>query len=164
MFHRKPLYVAIAQRKEDRQAQLQLHYAQRMAGLAGPSTPVIPGGYPPLYYTAPPGVIPPRQGLMYQPLGLRTGWRANNLIPPTRPAFQPSSIPLVNSKYHVLYYKFSADSWTNSSPDCMHSFCHFALFYGLDSVKSSAVAVKIIIVDSFRKVNKYFVYAIVFNG
>lgn len=95
MFHRKPLYVAIAQRKEDRQAQLQLHYAQRMAGLAGPSTPVIPGGYPPLYYTAPPGVIPPRQGLMYQPLGLRTGWRANNLVPPTRPAFQPSPIPLM---------------------------------------------------------------------
>ncbi|KAK9289846.1 hypothetical protein L1049_008006 [Liquidambar formosana] len=63
MFHRKPLYVAIAQRKEDRQAQLQLQYAQRMAGLTGPSTAVIPGGYPPLYYAAPPGIvsqIPPR--------------------------------------------------------------------------------------------------------
>ncbi|XP_022746812.1 polyadenylate-binding protein 7-like [Durio zibethinus] len=98
MFHRKPLYVAIAQRKEDRQAQLQLQYAQRMAGLAGPSTAVLPGGYPPLYYTAPTGVVsqvPPRPGMMYQPLGLRPGWRANGFAPPTRPAFQPSSLPLV---------------------------------------------------------------------
>ena len=46
----------------------------------------------------------------------------------------------------------------------MHSFFHFALFYGLDFVKSSTIAVKIIIVNSFRKVNKYLVYAIVFNG
>ncbi|XVF76322.1 hypothetical protein PTKIN_Ptkin13bG0257200 [Pterospermum kingtungense] len=98
MFHRKPLYVSIAQRKEDRQAQLQLQYAQRMAGLAGPSTAVIPGGYPPLYYTAPTGVIsqlPPRPGMMYQPLGLRPGWRANGFAPPTRPTFQPSSLPMV---------------------------------------------------------------------
>ncbi|XWS59577.1 hypothetical protein CRYUN_Cryun08bG0134100 [Craigia yunnanensis] len=100
MFHRKPLYVAIAQRKEDRQAQLQLQYAQRMAGLAGPSTAVLPGGYPPLYYTAPTGVVsqvPPRPGMMYQPLGMRPGWRANGFAPPTRPAFQPSSLPLVHS-------------------------------------------------------------------
>ncbi|WRX25410.1 RNA recognition motif domain - like 10 [Theobroma cacao] len=100
MFHRKPLYVAIAQRKEDRQAHLQLHYAQRTAGLAGPSTAVLPGGYPPLYYTASPGVVspvPPRPGMMYQPLGLRAGWRANAFTPPTRPAFQPSSLPMVPS-------------------------------------------------------------------
>ncbi|OVA17902.1 RNA recognition motif domain [Macleaya cordata] len=97
MFHRKPLYVAIAQRKEDRQAQLQLQYGQRITGLAGPSTAVIPAGYPPLYYT-PPGVVPqmpPRQGLMYQPLGLRPGWRANGFVPPTRPAFQPVPLPMM---------------------------------------------------------------------
>ncbi|XVE61591.1 hypothetical protein DITRI_Ditri06bG0052900 [Diplodiscus trichospermus] len=100
MFHRKPLYVAIAQRKEDRQVQLQLQYAQRMAGLAGPSTTVLPGGYPPIYYTAPTGVVsqvPPRPGIMYQPLGLRPGWRANGFAPPTRPAFQPPSMSLVPS-------------------------------------------------------------------
>ncbi|KAK3010112.1 hypothetical protein RJ639_010711 [Escallonia herrerae] len=93
----KPLYVAIAQRKEERLAQLQLHYAQRMAGLAG-APAVIPGSYPPLFYTAPPGVVsqvPPRPGLMYQPLGLRPGWRANGFAPPTRPAFQPSTLPLI---------------------------------------------------------------------
>ncbi|KAF8403181.1 hypothetical protein HHK36_011278 [Tetracentron sinense] len=97
MFHRKPLYVAIAQRKEDRQAQLQLQYVQRMRGLAGPSTAVIPAGYPSVYY-APPGVVsqfPPRQGLMYQPLGLRPGWRANGFAPPTTPAFQPAPFPMI---------------------------------------------------------------------
>ncbi|XVF07779.1 hypothetical protein REPUB_Repub06bG0169200 [Reevesia pubescens] len=100
MFHRKPLYVAIAQRKENRQAHLQLQYAQRMAGLAGPSTAILPGGYPPLYYTAPTGIVsqvPPRPGMMYQPLGLRPGWRANGFAPPTRPTFQPSSLPMVPS-------------------------------------------------------------------
>ncbi|KAI3916575.1 hypothetical protein MKW98_026317 [Papaver atlanticum] len=94
MFHHKPLYVAIAQRKEDRQAQLQLQYGQRMAGLAGSSAAVIPAGYSPLYYT-PPGVIPqmpPRQGLMYQPLGMRPGWRTNGFLPTARPTFQP--VPL----------------------------------------------------------------------
>ncbi|KAJ9555083.1 hypothetical protein OSB04_009697 [Centaurea solstitialis] len=88
MFHGKPLYVAIAQRKEDRKAQLQIQYAQRMAGIAGPST-IIPGGYPPLYYTARPGIIsqvPPRPGLMYQPMGIRPGWMPNTFAPPTRPA------------------------------------------------------------------------------
>lgn len=98
MFRQKPLYVTIAQRKEDRRAQLQLQYAQRMAGLAGPSTAFIPAGYPPLYYT-PPGVvsqIPPRQVLMYQHLGFRPGWRAIGFAPPTRPAFQPMTLPVVS--------------------------------------------------------------------
>ena len=92
MFHRKPLYVALAQRKEDRQAQLQLLYAQRMPGLVGHSTPVFPGGYPPYYYT--PGVVqvPPRPVMMYQPLESRPGWRANGFFPPTRPALQPSPV------------------------------------------------------------------------
>lgn len=91
MFHGKPLYAAIAQRKEERQAQLQLHYGQPIPGLAGHSTNVIPGGYPPLYYTAPTGVVPqvpPRPGLMYQPLGVRGGWRASSFAAPTRPPFQ----------------------------------------------------------------------------
>ncbi|PKI72556.1 hypothetical protein CRG98_007078 [Punica granatum] len=68
MFHRKPLYVAIAQRKQDRQAQLQLHYSQRMAGLSGASPAVIPGGYPSYYYTGPSGLIsqaPSRPGLIH---------------------------------------------------------------------------------------------------
>lgn len=97
MFHRKPLYVAIAQRKEDRSAQLQLQYAQRVAGLAGASSAVIPGGYPPYYYAGPSGLIsqaPTRPGLMYQPLGLRPGWRGNGLPPPTGPGFPSASLPV----------------------------------------------------------------------
>ncbi|KAJ9559013.1 hypothetical protein OSB04_013627, partial [Centaurea solstitialis] len=97
MLHRKPLYVSIAQRKEERKAQLQIQYAQRMAGLVGPSS-VIPGGYPPFYYTSPSGLIshvPPRPGLMYQPMGIRPGWRANGFAPPTSPGFQPSHIPFI---------------------------------------------------------------------
>lgn len=98
MFHRKPLYVAIAQRKEDRQAQLQLQYGQHLAGLVGPPSPVIPGGYPPMYYTNPLGVVsqvPPRPGLMYHPLGLRAGWRPNGFAPPARPMFYPSPLPMI---------------------------------------------------------------------
>jgi len=109
MFHGKPLYVAIAQRKEDRQAQLQMKYAQRMATLAGSPPAVIPTGYPPLYYT-PPGVvtqIPARQGLMYQPYGVRPGWRPSGFIPPARPAFQPMPLPMVSSiPFFVLFKKF----------------------------------------------------------
>ncbi|PRQ43716.1 putative polyadenylate binding protein [Rosa chinensis] len=100
MFHRKPLYVAIAQRKEERQAQLQLQYAQRMAGFAGPSTAVIPGGYPPIYYQAPSGVVPPvppRPGMMYQPLGLRPGWRPNGFAPTSGPGYQPPPVPVMSN-------------------------------------------------------------------
>ncbi|KAL6988292.1 hypothetical protein U1Q18_014042 [Sarracenia purpurea var. burkii] len=98
MFHRKPLYVAIAQRKDERQAQLQLQYAHLMAGLAGPST-ALTGAYPPFYYAAPPGVvpnIPSHPGLMYQPLGLSPGWRANGFASPSRPGFQQPPVPLVS--------------------------------------------------------------------
>ncbi|KAE8664167.1 Polyadenylate-binding protein 7 [Hibiscus syriacus] len=94
IFQRKPLYVAIAQRKEDRQAQLQLQHAQRMTRLAGPSTAILPGVYPQLYYTSPTGIVSqvtPRPGMMmYQPLSFWPGWRGNGFALPGRPVFQPS--------------------------------------------------------------------------
>ncbi|XP_059296546.1 polyadenylate-binding protein 7-like isoform X2 [Lycium ferocissimum] len=96
MLHRKPLYVAIAQRKEERQAQLQLYYAQRIAGLTGPSA-MFPGAYPPLYYPTA-GVVPQlptRPGMMYQALGMRPGWGTNGFTNTTRPAFQPSPVPMI---------------------------------------------------------------------
>ncbi|PIN08952.1 Polyadenylate-binding protein (RRM superfamily) [Handroanthus impetiginosus] len=100
---RKPLYVAIAQRKEERQAQLKLRYAPHMGGLAGPSS-AIPGGYSPLYYPAPGVVapIPAAHGLMYPPMGISPGWRANGFANIYRPAVQPSPVPSVSNspRYH----------------------------------------------------------------
>ncbi|XP_027363185.1 polyadenylate-binding protein 7-like [Abrus precatorius] len=100
MFHRKPLYVAIAQRKEDRQTQLQLQYAPQPAGLAGPSTAVIHGGFSPYFYT---GVVShiPQSGLLYQPLGLRSGYSAHGFAP-SAGSFQQSQVPIVpnNSRQH----------------------------------------------------------------
>ncbi|XP_047956164.1 polyadenylate-binding protein 7-like [Salvia hispanica] len=91
ILRRKPLYVAIAQRKEERQVQLQVIYAQHMAGLSGPPSPVIQGGYSHLYYPAP-GVVPqmPAQpSVMYQQQGIRPGWRANGIPNPSRPVLHP---------------------------------------------------------------------------
>ncbi|OIV92180.1 hypothetical protein TanjilG_30821 [Lupinus angustifolius] len=96
MFHGKPLYVALAQRKEDRQAYLQLQYAQK---IAGPSTAATPGGYPPLYYAAA-GVtsqVPLGAGLVYQSRALRPGWRANAYASPAR-SFQQSPVPVLTGQ------------------------------------------------------------------
>eukprot|EP00250_Pteridium_aquilinum_P008845 c18253_g1_i1 orf=370-2313(+) len=96
MFFGKPIYVAIAQRKEVRRAQLEQQYAQRLPGLAGPPGAIVPAPYPPMYFTAPPGVVPPlpqRQGIMY-PVGLRPGWRPAG-VPPPRPGFQMPALPVV---------------------------------------------------------------------
>ncbi|RWW78729.1 hypothetical protein BHE74_00013040 [Ensete ventricosum] len=96
MFYGKPLYVAIAQRKEERQAQLQMMYAQRMA--ASPAA-VLPTGYGPLYYASS-GVVsqvPPRQGVMYQPFGIRPGWRPNGFVAPSRPIFQSMPLPAMSN-------------------------------------------------------------------
>ncbi|KAL0914688.1 hypothetical protein M5K25_015056 [Dendrobium thyrsiflorum] len=97
MFHGKPLYVAIAQRKEERAEQLRLQYAQRMNGLAGSAIAVVPTVHPTLYYS-PPGVMPQisaRQGIVYQPFGLRPGWRPSGFVPPSRPTFQPMPLPII---------------------------------------------------------------------
>ncbi|XP_031488439.1 uncharacterized protein LOC116256268 isoform X2 [Nymphaea colorata] len=102
MYHGKPLYVAIAQKKEIRQAQLQLQYAQLMGGIAASVRPVFPAGYSPLNYYAPPPPgavppVPPRQALVYQPLGMRPGWRPDAFPPRpplTRPAFRPIPMSL----------------------------------------------------------------------
>ncbi|GAB2257698.1 hypothetical protein Droror1_Dr00013858 [Drosera rotundifolia] len=97
MFHQKPLYVAIAQRKADRQVQLRIQHAQRLAGFPGPSTPLVPGGYPPLYF-APAAVpqVPPQTGLVYhQPMGIRPNWRAGTgFLPSPAPGFLPPLPPM----------------------------------------------------------------------
>ncbi|XP_016468645.1 polyadenylate-binding protein 7-like [Nicotiana tabacum] len=93
MFGQKPLYVAVAQRKEERQAQLQLKHAQGIAGLTG-SSAFLPGGYPPLYYqTLHDLQVPARPRLLYQPLSMRRGWMVNGFTNSIRPACQISLIP-----------------------------------------------------------------------
>ncbi|CAL9084528.1 unnamed protein product [Musa textilis] len=81
----KPLYVALAQRKEDRRARLQAQFSQMrpvpMAPTVGPRVPMYPPGAPGLgqqifYGQGPPALIPPQPGFGFQ----------QQLIPGMRPA------------------------------------------------------------------------------
>ncbi|XP_042424862.1 polyadenylate-binding protein 2-like isoform X1 [Zingiber officinale] len=81
----KPLYVALAQRKEDRRARLQAQFSQvrpvAMTPNVGPRVPMYPPGAPGLgqqifYGQAPPALIPPQPGFGFQ----------QQLIPGMRPA------------------------------------------------------------------------------
>nr|XP_033511904.1 polyadenylate-binding protein 7-like isoform X2 [Nicotiana tomentosiformis] len=115
MFGQKPLYVAIAQRKEARQAQLQHMHAQGIAG-ATEFSAFFPGGYPPLYYRAP-GVlqVPARPELMYQPLSMRHSGMVNGFTNLSRPACQPFPISLVS----VLQIVVETASCRNAGQDCV---------------------------------------------
>lgn len=98
MLRGKPLYVAIAQRREVRRMQLQARFAQPMPALSGPGGASV-GAYPTMYYAPTPGVVPhmpQRQGIMYPPIGLRPGWRPSGaLAPPQRPAFPPMPLAVI---------------------------------------------------------------------
>ncbi|KAI3908269.1 hypothetical protein MKX01_027291 [Papaver californicum] len=95
VLHRKPLYVAFAQKKEERRTQLQIQFSQGIAGLAVPtSAAVIPAGYPPLYYPLPPNMVPP-QGLMHQPMGMTPEWRTSRFLPPAIPSFHSVPRPMI---------------------------------------------------------------------
>ncbi|OVA11248.1 RNA recognition motif domain [Macleaya cordata] len=75
MIASKPLYVALAQRKEDRRARLQAQFSQMrpvaIAPSVGPRMPMYPPGGPGLgqqifYGQGPPAIIPPQPGFGYQ--------------------------------------------------------------------------------------------------
>ncbi|GAV83802.1 RRM_1 domain-containing protein/PABP domain-containing protein [Cephalotus follicularis] len=84
----KPLYVALAQRKEDRRARLQAQFSQMrpvaMAPSVGPRMSMYSPGGPGLgqqifYGQAPPPIIPPQPGFGYQ----------QQLVPGMRPGTAP---------------------------------------------------------------------------
>ncbi|XWS68050.1 hypothetical protein CRYUN_Cryun04dG0057000 [Craigia yunnanensis] len=84
----KPLYVALAQRKEDRRARLQAQFSQMrpvaMAPSVAPRMPMYPPGGPGLgqqifYGQAPPAIFPPQPGFGYQ----------QQLVPSMRPGGAP---------------------------------------------------------------------------
>jgi len=89
----KPIYVALAQRKEVRRAQLEQQYAQRMMvprpgqgpGMppGAPAAGMYPPGTPVFYATPPPGA--PRPAMVYQPMVPR-GYRGP--VPQPRPGYQ----------------------------------------------------------------------------
>ncbi|XP_020265582.1 polyadenylate-binding protein 8-like [Asparagus officinalis] len=88
MIGSKPLYVAIAQRKEDRRARLQAQFSQMrpvsMPPNVAPRMPMYAPGAPglgqQLYYgQAPPALIPPQPGFGYQ----------QHLVPGMRPGGAP---------------------------------------------------------------------------
>ncbi|KAI9127835.1 hypothetical protein K1719_000828 [Acacia pycnantha] len=84
----KPLYVALAQRKEDRRARLQAQFAQMrpvaMAPSVAPRVPMYPPGGPGIgqqifYGQGPPAIIPSQPGFGYQ----------QQLVPGMRPGGGP---------------------------------------------------------------------------
>jgi len=86
----KPIYIALAQRKEVRKSQLQAQHAQRMkVGVYPNSLNVYPPGSPPVFYPPQTGNIPQQsQPFVYhQYMQQRNrGWPA-----PQQPQFQPMS-------------------------------------------------------------------------
>eukprot|EP00668_Euglena_longa_P002711 GGOE01003166.1.p1 GENE.GGOE01003166.1~~GGOE01003166.1.p1 ORF type:complete len:609 (-),score=140.79 GGOE01003166.1:595-2421(-) len=71
MLGEKPLYVNVAQRKEVRQATLEVQYASRMSRLAGqvPAQQQAGMGYPPMYGPPPGAFYPPAGPSMYMYAG-----------------------------------------------------------------------------------------------
>eukprot|EP01134_Creolimax_fragrantissima_P003371 CFRG3371T1 len=71
----KPLYVALAQRKDERQSQLAMQYAQRAPPMRMPGNmgtgPLYAAGAP-LFYTGP--GIQGRPGMVYPPMNVRPRW------------------------------------------------------------------------------------------
>lgn len=98
MFRGKPLYVAIAQKKEDRQKQLQVQFGKRVvAGGSSSSASVIPGTYPSLYYTN------THAGMVYQ--SDPSTWQSANLINSSYPISQVVTYPPMVYIYMITSYQ-----------------------------------------------------------
>ncbi|KAM4704602.1 polyadenylate-binding protein 1 [Rhinophrynus dorsalis] len=128
----KPLYVALAQRKEERQAHLTNQYMQRMASVrAVPSTVINPYQPPPSSYFM--ATIPPAQNrAAYYPTGqlaqLRPRWTAQgarphpfqNMAGPIRPAApRPPTFSTMRPASNQVPRVVSAQRVANTSTQTM---------------------------------------------
>jgi len=91
MLDNKPLYVALAQRKDQRRAQLEAHYAQRNMGrIAQPGNigmaPIYPG---PMFY--PPAVGNPNQTRYMYPPQISQGYRGFRNAPQQAAGYVPGA-------------------------------------------------------------------------
>ncbi|THG21827.1 hypothetical protein TEA_001433 [Camellia sinensis var. sinensis] len=133
----KPLYVAHAQRKEDRRAILQAQFCPVvMAPLVAPRMPMYPPGGPGLgqqifYGQAPPAIIPPRPDFGYQQQlvpGMRPGGgpipnffvpmvqRVSVLVADVQEVFQGSR---GNSQFHLCSNRCFRGGGSTASPQDM---------------------------------------------
>lgn len=90
MFHEKPLYVAIAQRKEERMTYLRHIFSQRVERLLGSTVAGVNPSYPPLYYSHI-SQFHPGQEFLYPPFGLGP----NGFAPPLGPSIQQLVPPMI---------------------------------------------------------------------
>ncbi|KAK9127590.1 hypothetical protein Syun_016387 [Stephania yunnanensis] len=109
ILHGKPLYAAIAQKKEERKAFLQLQYSRQNPSIVEPSPAVDPPMYPPIYGSASPAMFsqyPLVPEVPYQHLGMKEGWNTYRSAAAATPGFQYATLPIsaVKNNYCPQFY------------------------------------------------------------
>ncbi|CAA6669994.1 unnamed protein product [Spirodela intermedia] len=122
MIGSKPLFVALAQRKEDRRARLQAQFSQMrpvaMPPSVAPRVPMYPPGGPGLgqqifYGQGPPALIPPQPGFGYQ----------QQLVPGMRPGGAPMPnffVPMVQQGQQQVQRPGGRRAGPGSMPPAAH--------------------------------------------
>ncbi|CAL9157345.1 unnamed protein product [Musa hybrid cultivar] len=127
MVRGKPLYVAPAQRKEDRRASFQAHFSQvrpvamGLGPSVGPRVPMYPPSAPGLgqqifYGQPPPNLIPPQPGFRFQP----------QIIPGVQPAEapMPNFLPALVQQRRKMVPKFHVHRYPPGTPGAVGGMLH----------------------------------------